>query len=294
MSVAKIRSIALILAGDFLYALTVQLFLTPSGIITGGGTGIGIFINLVTQIPVSAVVFVLNVVMLILGWIVLGKAFALTTIVSTFAIPFSLAICEQVFAGVVLTNDMMLSAVFAGLGIGLALGIVIRQGASTGGMDIPPLVLKKLVNIPVSFSMMVADVLILVLQTGVSGWEILLYGIVNVLIYTITMDKVLTIGTSRIEVKVISLKSEEICRAILQEVDRGVTVFDARGGYSRKRQDVLLTVISSRELPRIEKIVHAIDEDAFLIVGSASEVRGRGFTLQKRYEGNKQGDDAVK
>lgn len=294
MSISKISSIALIIIGDFLYALTVQLFLTPSGIITGGGTGIGIFINLVTQIPVSAVVFILNVVMLILGWLVLGKAFALTTIVSTFAIPFSLAVCEQVFAGVVLTNDMMLSAVFAGLGIGLALGIVIRQGASTGGMDIPPLVLKKLVNIPVSFSMMVADVLILVLQTGVSGWEILLYGIVNVLIYTITMDKVLTIGTSRIEVKVVSLKSEEICQAILREVDRGVTVFNAKGGYSGKQQDVLLTVISSRELPRIEKIVHTIDEDAFLIVGSASEVRGRGFTLQKRYAGAKQGDDAVK
>lgn len=293
MSIAKIRSIALIILGDFLYALTVQLFLTPSGIITGGGTGIGIFVNLVTHIPVSSVVFVLNVIMLVLGWFVLGKEFALTTIISTFAIPFSLAICEQVFAGVVLTNDMMLSAVFAGLGIGLALGIVIRQGASTGGMDIPPLVLKKLVNIPVSFSMMVADVLILFLQTGVSGWEILLYGIVNVLIYTITMDRVLTIGTSRIEIKVISQKSEEICRTILKEVDRGVTVFNAKGGYSGQRQDVLLTVVSSRELPRIEKLVHAIDEDAFLIVGSAGEVRGRGFTLQKRYAGNKGGNDTI-
>ena len=293
MSITKIRSSVLILLGDFLYALAVQLFLTPSGIITGGGTGIGIFVNLITGIPISWIVFVLNVAMLILGWLVLGRAFALTTIISTFAIPASLAICEQVFAGVVLTNDMMLSAVFAGLGIGLALGIVIRQGASTGGMDIPPLVLKKLVNIPVSFSMMVADVLILVLQTGVSGWEILLYGIVNVLVYTITMDKVLTIGTSRIEVKVVSLKSEEICQAILQEVDRGVTVFNAKGGYSGKQQDVLLTVVSSRELPGIEKIVHTIDPDAFLIVGNASEVRGRGFTLQKRYAGNKQGEDAV-
>lgn len=283
MGFEKIRSLFLVLIGNFLYALTVQLFLTPSGIITGGGTGIAIFINRVTGLPISVFVFILNSVMLVIGWAVLGRKFALTTVISTFALPLSLRLCEMMLDGVCLTDDLMLSAVFAGLGIGVSLGIVIRQGASTGGMDIPPLVLHKLWNIPVSSSMMVFDILILLLQAGVSGSQLLLYGIVNVLLYTASLDRILLMGTSRIEVKIISAQCEEICAAILTQVDRGVTMLKASGGFTRRSSDVVLTVIGGRELPRVEKAVHAIDPDAFIIVSSANEVRGRGFTMQKRY-----------
>lgn len=283
MKFEKVGSLFLVLLGNFLYALTVQLFLAPSGIITGGGTGIAIFVSRVTGLPVSVFVFVLNSVMLVIGWVVLGRKFALTTVISTFALPLFLRLCEMVLAGVRLTDDLMLSAVFAGLGIGVSLGIVIRQGASTGGMDIPPLVLHRLFNVPVSSSMMVFDILILLLQAGVSGAQLLLYGIVNVLLYTASLDRILLMGTSRIEVKIISGHSEEIRAAILTQVDRGVTMLKAAGGFSRRNADVVLTVIGGRELPRVEKAVHAIDPDAFIIVSSASEVRGRGFTLQKRY-----------
>lgn len=283
MKFEKVGSLFLVLLGNFLYALTVQLFLAPSGIITGGGTGIAIFVSRVTGLPVSVFVFVLNSVMLVIGWVVLGRKFALTTVISTFALPLFLRLCEMALAGVRLTDDLMLSAVFAGLGIGVSLGIVIRQGASTGGMDIPPLVLHRLFNVPVSSSMMVFDILILLLQAGVSGAQLLLYGIVNVLLYTASLDRILLMGTSRIEVKIISGHSEEIRAAILTQVDRGVTMLKAAGGFSRRNADVVLTVIGGRELPRVEKAVHAIDPDAFIIVSSASEVRGRGFTLQKRY-----------
>lgn len=283
MKFEKVGSLFLVLLGNFLYALTVQLFLAPSGIITGGGTGIAIFVSRVTVLPVSVFVFVLNSVMLVIGWVVLGRKFALTTVISTFALPLFLRLCEMALAGVRLTDDLMLSAVFAGLGIGVSLGIVIRQGASTGGMDIPPLVLHRLFNVPVSSSMMVFDILILLLQAGVSGAQLLLYGIVNVLLYTASLDRILLMGTSRIEVKIISGHSEEIRAAILTQVDRGVTMLKAAGGFSRRNADVVLTVIGGRELPRVEKAVHAIDPDAFIIVSSASEVRGRGFTLQKRY-----------
>lgn len=281
----RLRSLFLVLAGNFMYAVAVQLFLTPSGIITGGGTGIAIFLNRISGLPVSAFVFVLNAAMLVLGWAVLGKKFALTTVISTFALPLALRICEVTLDGVVLTDDVMLSAVFAGLGIGLSLGIVIRQGASTGGMDIPPLVLHKLFNLPVSGMMMVFDIIILFLQAGAAGPQLMMYGIVNVLIYTMTLDRILLLGTSRIEVKVISEKNEEICAAVLKDVDRGVTLLKASGGFSGKDSTVVMTVISSRELPQVEKAIHAIDPDAFIVVSSASEVKGRGFTMQKRYMG---------
>ena len=285
MRFEKVRSVIMIILGNFLYALTVQLFLTPSGITTGGGTGLAIFANRLTGIPISAFVFILNSAMLVLGWIVLGKSFALSTILSTFALPLSLRVCETVLDGVVLTHDPMLCAVFSGLGIGCALGIVIRQGASTGGMDIPPLVLHKLFNLPVSSMMMIFDILILCLQAGVSGLEFLLYGVVNVIIYTTTLDKILLMGSSRVEVKIISARSHEIRKAVLSGMDRGVTMLNGTGGYSGNSSDVLLTVVGSRELPKLEKIAHEIDPDSFIIVCSVSEVKGRGFTMQKEYKG---------
>ena len=144
-----------IIAGNALYALTVVLFLVPSGLITGGATGIALGVNRVLGLPVSGVLFAINISMLVLGWVVLGSRFALTTIASTILSPLFLALWERVFADFVLTDDLVLNTIFAGLGVGISLGITIRAGASTGGMDIPPLVLQKRFKVPVSVSMYV-------------------------------------------------------------------------------------------------------------------------------------------
>lgn len=131
-----------IVVGNAMYALTVVLFLMPSGLITGGATGIALAFNKVTGLPVSAVLFVVNVAMLLLGWWVLGRRFALNTMASTVLSPFFMALWERLLGNLVLTDDLVLNTVFAGFGIGISLGITIRAGASTGGMDIPPLVLN--------------------------------------------------------------------------------------------------------------------------------------------------------
>lgn len=127
-----------IVVGNAMYALTVVLFLMPSGLITGGATGIALAFNKVTGLPVSAVLFVVNVVMLLLGWWVLGSRFALNTMASTVLSPFFMALWERLLGNLVLTDDLVLNTVFAGFGIGISLGITIRAGASTGGMDHPP------------------------------------------------------------------------------------------------------------------------------------------------------------
>ncbi len=132
-----------IIVGNALYALTVVLFLVPSGLITGGATGIALGINRALGLPVSGVLFVINMTMLTVGWVLLGRRFAITTIASTVLSPLFLALWERVFTGFVLTDDLVLNTIFAGLGVGISLGITIRAGASTGGMDIPPLVLNK-------------------------------------------------------------------------------------------------------------------------------------------------------
>ena len=278
-----LRTILALVAGNALYSLTVVLFLIPSGLITGGATGIALAANRLSGLPVSAVLLVVNVVMLVVGWILLGRRFALSTLASTFLSPLTLAIWEKLFENYVLTDDLVLSTIFAGLGIGISLGIVIRCGGSTGGMDIPPLVLQKYFRIPVAVSMTVFDLAILLAQAVSSPKEQVLYGIVLVFVYTIVLDKVILLGEHRTEVKIISTHTDEIRSVILSELDRGVTLLNAEGGYLRQPGQLLLTVISNRQLPRLEKMVRAIDPACFMVVSEVTEVRGRGFSMEKDY-----------
>ena len=282
-TVRILRTVLALVAGNALYSLTVVLFLIPSGLITGGATGIALAANRLIGLPVSGVLLLVNVVMLVAGWILLGRRFALSTLASTFLSPLTLAIWEELFQDYVLTDDLILCTIFAGLGIGVSLGIVIRTGGSTGGMDIPPLVLQKYFRIPVAVSMTVFDLAILRAQAVSSPKEQVLYGIVLVFVYSTVLDKVIMLGEHRTEVKIISTHTDEIRSVILSELDRGVTLLDAEGGYLRQPGQLLLTVISNRQLPRLEKLVHAIDPACFMVVSEVTEVRGRGFSLDKDY-----------
>lgn len=274
---------ASIIFGNALYSLAVALFLEPAGLITGGATGIALAIGRLTGLSVSGLLFFINLAMLVWGWVVLGRAFALNTLASSVLSPAFLALFEGMANGRVLTEDIFLCTVFAGLGIGVSLGIVIRSGASTGGLDIPPLVLNKWFKLPVSATMLAFDIMVLLMQAVFSPMPQVLYGIVMVLIHTIVMDKMLMMGASRTEVKIISSQSDVICAAILEQLDRGVTILHGEGGYTHESSAVLLSIVSNRELPRLEKLAHSIDPTCFLIVSHVTEVSGRGFSMDKDY-----------
>lgn len=278
-----LSSLSFVIVGNFLYALTVKLFLLPSGLVTGGTTGIALTIQHFFGLSVTQFVLVFNVIMLVTGYLILGRQFAATTLASTFLYPFALEIFDRVFGDYIITDDLLLCTIFSGLGIGIALGIVIRSGASTGGMDIPPLILHKAFRIPVSGSMYAFDVLILLGQALFRPAENILYGIVLVMIYTIVLDKLLLIGTTRTELKIVSQKSDEIRNAILEQIDRGVTLLDGESGYFHEKTQVLLSVISKRELPKVERLVHSIDPESFMVVSRVNEVSGRGFSMKKKY-----------
>lgn len=276
-------SAAIVAAGNLLYALTVKLFVLPTGLVMGGTTGLGLTANYLTGVPISAFVLAFNMVMLLLGLCVLGRRFAATTLLSSFIYPLALELWQRLLGDYVLTEDVMLCTLFAGLGVGVSLGIVIRAGASTGGMDIPPLILNRLFRAPVSVCMYFFDVCILLSQGLFQSPEKLLYGVVLVMIYTMVLDKMLLMGTSRIEIKVVSEKSEEIRQTILQDLNRGVTLIQTESGYLRQNTQLVLSVLSSRELPKAEKLIHQIDPECFLMVSRISEVKGRGFSMQKKY-----------
>lgn len=276
--------LAQVLAGNTLYALGITLFLLPAGLVTGGTTGLGLVAQHFFQVPLAAFVGVFNVVMFLLGLAVLGKVFALTTAISSFYYPLILQVFQRLFGDVRLTDDPLLSTVMAGLMIGAGIGVVIRAGASTGGMDIPPLVLQKKLRIPVSISLYAFDCFILLLQALFSNVEQVLYGLVMVLLYTITLNKALMLGTGQMQLKVVSAKYEEISAAIQRQADRGTTLFQSRGGFGGEPGCTVLTVVDRRELSKLTGLVAQIDPDAFMVVSQVNEVRGRGFTIPKRYE----------
>ena len=179
----NLMNLALILLGNAIYALAVTMFILPAGLITGGTTGLALFFFHQFGLPVTAFVSVFNVAMFLLGLWILGKKFALTTLVSTFFYPFILGVFQKIPMLTQMTDDRLLCAVYAGLMIGFSIGIVIRAGASTGGMDIPPLVLNKKLGLSVSATMYAFDFTILLLQILFSDKEQVLYGILLVMIY---------------------------------------------------------------------------------------------------------------
>lgn len=274
----------MILLGNLLYSFAIAFFILPSGLITGGTTGIALFVNYMTGLEISVFVLIFNIVMFIVGLIILGKTFALSTVLSSIAYPFMLSFAQWLnrLTGD-LTHDLILCTIFGGLLIGIGIGIVIRAGASTGGMDIPPLVLNKKFGISVSVSLYVFDFTILILQMFFSNRGQILYGILLVCIYTFALEKVLIMGKSKTQVEIISEKYKEINELIITRFDRGTTIYKANGGYTGNEAHAVLTIINKRELFAIQEAVMKLDPAAFIIISQVNEVKGRGFTLQKKY-----------
>lgn len=278
-----IKNIITVIIGNAIYAAGVVLFILPSGLITGGTTGIALTLQHAFGIQVAVSTAVFNVIMFLLGFKVLGKEFALTTLVSTICYPSLLGFIQYLVGDYVMTDDILLCALFGGLCIGLSLSIIIRLGASTGGMDIPPLILQKKLRIPVSISLYVFDFAILIMQMLFSDATRILYGIILVIVYTVVLDKLMAVGQSKRQVEIVSDKHQLIREIIINKMDRGVTLLHGETGYLGLQTEVIKCVIEPRELFKVEKLIHEVDPSAFIILSNVSEVKGRGFTSGKKY-----------
>ncbi len=274
-------SLFLVLIGNIIYTFSIKLFVLPADLMSCGTTGIALVVHELTNVPISGFIFVFNVIMLAAGWFVLGRQFAMTTIFSSLFYPLCLEFLNRLLGDVHLTDNMLLNVIFAGLGLGLSLGLVLRGGASTGGMDIPPLILNKFFRIPVSATLWAFDFCILLTQMLFHPLEDLMYGILLIIVIYIALNKIMLFGTSKTEVKIISERSEEIRQGILSKVDRGLTILHGEGGYLRKDTELILSVVSNHELPKIERLARSIDPDCFMIVSRVTEVWGRGFSYGK-------------
>ena len=280
-SIFNLKKIFFVLLGNTIYCAGIVAFVLPTGLVTGGTTGLGLIVNHYFGVPIELFAAIFNTVMFLLAVVLLGKAFALTSLISTFYFPVILGVFQKIEWLQDLTDDPMLCTVFAAVSIGVGIGMVSKAGASTGGLDIPPLILNKKMGVPVSVGLYTFDFLILIGQMFFRDTEKSLYGILLVMIYTVLVDKVLLMGKNQMQVKIMSERYEEINEMIHQKLDRGTTLYRTESGYLHNKGFLVMTVVSNRELPKLNQLIMEIDDKAFMVISQVSEVKGRGFTLHK-------------
>lgn len=277
----KLKMIGFMILGNAILAMGTAAFVVPNGLISGGVTGIGLILQRLFGLPVDIGVFAADGVLFLLGAAVMGKAFAATIILSTIVYPTFFSLFGKIPFLTSLTDDKLMAAIYAGLLMGAGIGLVIKVGGSTGGMDIPPIILHKLFGLSIPVMISVGDILLLLVQAFYSSTEQVLYGILVVMLTSIVIDKVLIMGQKQTQVMVISPEYERINQAIHQKIDRGSTLIHATSGLEKQEQNVVLSVISNRQLGDLNELILQIDPQAFVIANEVNEVKGRGFTLSK-------------
>lgn len=281
----SLGTLAGVLAGNLVLAFTVSAFIVPHGIIMGGATGIGLIISHYLPVSLSVIIFAVNVVLFVLGALVLGKKFALTTIISTFVYPTFLSVMQTVPGITELTDNMMLATLYGGALLGLGIGLVVRVGASTGGTDIVALVCHKWFHAPVAVLLYIVDFVVLGCQVIFSNTEQILYGILALVLTTLVLNRVMLMGQAQIQLFVITEQYEEVKEKMLKGLNVGATLVHIETGYGGKQQKGVLCVIPNRKLYAIKELVQTVDPKAFITISQINEVRGRGFTLDRRNYG---------
>lgn len=265
-----------ILVGNVLLAFGVSYFIIPNNILTGGVAGVAIALSPLLDISVENIITGLIVICFVLGYLFLGKGFALKTIASSILYPIIIKMLGQFnFQGNI---DPLLASLYGGLVSGLGIGIVFRVGSSTGGMDIPPLILGKYTNIKTHSWMIILDGLTILLGITTFGIEAALVGLISAYSMSKMVDVVQTLnGISMKQVFIITDHVEAVLDVILVSIDRGATLFNAEGGYTQNPRKIIMTVLLTDQYAKLEKSVKEIDPEAFLIVSNATEVHGNGF-----------------
>lgn len=264
-----------------IFAFGIAVFSLPNSFLVGGMTGVGRIVNYYLHIDVTIAIFVLNCFLFIVGLVIMGRKFAMNTLVSSMTFPIFLNYFSTCSTFQNITTDLMVSALYSGALSGLGVGLVIRLGGSTGGMDIPPIIIKKKFEVPVAICICVFDTIIMLGQAIFANSAQILYGILGTLLTTIVLNQVLVSGTGNVQVTIISEHSEMITKAIHNQLDLGTTYIPIVTGYNKHNQHAVMCIISSRELNNLNQLVKQFDELAFIIINSVRDVHGRGFSLAR-------------
>ena len=285
-----IKDWSIVTLGNLLVAFSFSFFLDPNNLVIGGTTGLATILRELFAIDPSITAFVINTALLILGLFLLGKEFFIKTVYSTLVFPVMIKLFNLLYnlitpKGEVLISDPMLVILFSSLILGIGIGLVLRQGGTTGGTEVGQKILLKYMHIPFSVSLFLIDGVIILLgallikeEGQFMDFHMVLYAVIFAYISGLVMDQIVFSGFNSRAVNIISDKNEEIKQRILNDFERGVTEVKVVGGYTNNDKTKLVCLLSSNEFYKLKAIIHEIDPNAFFYVVRASEVSGEGFT----------------
>ena len=270
------------LIGNTMLAFAICAFVVPQDFMMGGASGIALAIQNFLPIRLSVLSAMINSALFCLGWAFLGWQFAARSLVSTVIYPLIMAVFEELplatlFAG----EDRLLCALYAAVLVGVGIGLVVRVGGSTGGMDIPPCILQQYKGIPIGKSLMFFDGAIILAQVLMQGIDGVLYSLLILILTSIVVDYTVVSGEQKVEILIISSEYEAIRREILSTQDCGVTLLDIETGYLGERSKALLSVVYAKKYPEIRNAALKIDPRAFLVTSDVKNVNGVGYTLSR-------------
>ncbi len=265
--------------GNAICAFSVTCFALPYNMVVSGMSGIGRIINIFTGFSVSASVAVLNTVLFIIGAAVLGKRFAATIALGTFAFPFFMGIFEQMTSLHHLVNEPMLAAICAGVLDGIGLGLVLRLGGSTGGIDVPAMIMNRKLGWKLATVMAGMDIAIFLMQIPVTETEGIILGILYALVYGVVMDRMIVLEQGGYQIMIWTEMIHEVNEELLR-IGFGTSILRGVGGYLREDRDIILCAAGNRNFNKVKRAVLSIDPQAFMTITSVSAVNGNGFTFQ--------------
>ena len=278
----KTFNFLMVLVGNLLLAASVAFLIVPNSLLTGGVAGVSVALWPFFHIPTVVMINILTFGLYIIGALTLGKKFALNSLLSTIFYPMFVNlftwIASAYFPANYFVMESWIASIYSGFLAGAGLGLCFRAGASTGGMDIPALIMAKYTPIREGNAVMIVDGLTVVLGIASYGLEAALIGLISVFVSGYTINRMLMLGSQSAQnVMIITDRWQEVQHMILKDFDRGVTLLDAKGGFTDTVRPVVMCVISSRQYPEVEAHVLAIDKDAFIIVNDVHSVHGEGF-----------------
>ena len=259
-------------------AFNTSYFFIGNKLAQGGVSGLSLIIHYLSNIDMSYLYFALNIPLIILAYIFLGKNFLLKTLFATFVLSVFLKIFASFSEPL---EDILLAAIFGGAINGIAIGIVFYAGGSTGGIDIIAKIINKYTGIPISRILLTTDFIVLSMVAVIFGKVIFMYTLISLVISSKMID-IIQVGIySAKGVTIITTKEDEIRKRIMEDTGRGITLIDARGGYTQKEVGMLYCVVGQYQLIKVKTIVKEVDPSAFMIVADVHEVIGNGFLVNK-------------
>jgi len=265
-----------VLVGVIIAALGVSYFLVPAKIAAGGVSGLATVAYYLTRLPVGVTMLLLNIPLFLLSWRIIGPVFGAKTLFGTIAMSVFVDLFNQ-FA-VPLTTDLLLAAIYGGVLSGIGLGIAFRSGGSTGGTDMAAQLVARFFPTSVGQALLIVDGFVIILAGIAFGLELAMYALIAVFIATKTVDVVQEGQSYAKACLIISDDPEPIGERIMERLERGVTMLDGRGMYTKYEKQILLAIVSRMEIATVKAIVAELDQKAFVIIYDVHEVLGEGFT----------------